>query len=106
MPVTEFVTLKFKHPHTWDDPDVQKNFQLLSDWQSNCSGCILAFYSSAADSSLLYLISGWKDVPAHNKWIASDKNQHLWKIFNPTLSIATFTHVEMDFERIPRQLGV
>jgi hypothetical protein len=101
MPVTEFVSFRFKAPHTLHDDDVRSNFQKVSSWQSEWSKYPLTFYNAVDDPSVVYLVSGWEDVEAHMKWIESEKNQTLLKIFEPILSIIDFAHLEIDFTMIP-----
>ncbi len=101
MPVTEFVTFRFKEPYTLDNEEVRSQFRKVAAWQSEWSNYPLTFYKSVEDSALLYLVSGWKDVDAHGEWIKSERNQNLLQIFDPILTIVDFVHLEMDFAVIP-----
>jgi len=101
MPVTELVTFRFKAPHTLNENDVRSQFQKLSSWQSGWSKYPLTFYNAVDNPAIVYLVSGWEDVQAHMKWIESDGNQELLRIFDPILSIVDFAHLEIDFTLIP-----
>ena len=106
MPVTEFVAFRLKAPYTLNDKDTRSNFQTLSSWQSDWSKYPLTFYNAVDDPAIVYLVSGWKDVEDHMKWIGSERNQSLIKIFEPILSIIDFAHVEVDFRLIPSDTGM
>lgn len=101
MPVTEFVAFKLKAPHNLNDEDTRSNFQKISSWQSDWSKYPLTFYNAVDDPAIVYLVSGWKDVEDHMKWIGSEKNQILLQIFQPILSIIDFAHIDVDFRLIP-----
>jgi len=101
MPVTELVKFRFKAPHTPNDSEVRSQFQKLSSWQSEWSKYPLTFYNAVDDPAIVYLVSGWDDVQAHTKWIESDGNQKLLRIFEPILSIVDFAHLEIEFNLIP-----
>lgn len=101
MPVTEFVTFRLKAPYTLDNGEVRSNFQKLSSLQSKWSKSPLTFYTARDDPSVIHLLSGWDDVPAHMKWVESEGNQTLIRLFDPILSIVDFTHLEIDFAAIP-----
>ena len=106
MPVTELVTFRFKTPHTLNDDEIRSEFRKLSSWQSEWSKYPLTFYNAVDDPAVVYLVSGWEDVPAHMKWIESEGNQTLLRIFDPILSIVDFAHLEIDFTLIPSDTGL
>jgi hypothetical protein len=54
-----------------------------------------------ATTSQGHLITGWKDVPAHEKWIAGDQNQELVVKFGPFLKVKGLAHLDMDFNTMP-----
>src|SRR5260221_4176618 len=101
MPVTELATFRFKVPHTLNDSEVRSQFQKLSSWQSGWSKYPLTSYNAVDDPAIVYLVSGWEDVQAHMKWIESDGNQELLRIFDSILSIVDFAHLEIEFTLIP-----
>ncbi|KAJ3514204.1 hypothetical protein NLJ89_g2504 [Agrocybe chaxingu] len=101
MPITEFATLRIKEPYTLQDEDLHGHFRTLSKWQAEWSSFPLTFYTNVDDHSLIYLISGWESVEAHMKWIASERNQELLRIFDSFISIAAFAHIDIDFTEIP-----
>jgi len=103
MPVTEFVTLKFKQPFNIDHPPIRQGFQTLFIQQSEWSGYPLTLYINTTNERIVYLVSGWEDVEAHNKWIASQANQDLLTYFEPFVTIDDFTHVAIDFAQFPTE---
>jgi len=106
MPITEFVTFRFKEPFTLESDEVRTKFCTLSNWQSEWSKYHLTFYNATEDPALVYLISGWDNISAHMEWIESERNQTLLKIFDPILSIVDFVHLEIDFAQIPPETQV
>ncbi|KIM48610.1 hypothetical protein M413DRAFT_437812 [Hebeloma cylindrosporum] len=106
MPVTEFVTLKFKEPFTINHPPIHQGFQTLFPQQAEWSGYPLTLYQNTQDERLFYLISGWDNVEAHNKWIASQANQDLFTYFEPFITIEDFAHVAIDFRQFPTEVEV
>ncbi|KAI0314406.1 hypothetical protein OF83DRAFT_1063849 [Amylostereum chailletii] len=78
MTITEFTILTFRSSDTtFHSPTLTSLFTLLSERQSSHSGYPLHFYTNASDPCELFLTSGWRDVPAHHDWIASQGNQEL-----------------------------
>jgi hypothetical protein len=106
MPVTEFATLKFKEPFTIDHPPIHQGFQTLFIQQAERSGYPLTLYINTQDERIVYLVSGWEDVEAHNKWIASQANQDLLSYFEPFVVIDDFAHVKIDFGHFPAEAEV
>jgi len=104
MPVTEFVTLKFKQPFTIDHPPIRQGFQTLFIQQSEWSGYPLTLYINTKNEHIVYLVSGWEDVEAHNTWIASEANQDLLTYFEPFVTIDDFAHVAIDFAQFPTEV--
>ena len=97
MPVTEFVTLKFKESFTIHHPPIRQGFQTLLVEQAEWSGYPLTLYINPQNERLAYLVSGWEDVEAHNKWIAS-KDSHNLSTF---ITVEDFAHVAIDFGEFP-----
>jgi hypothetical protein len=102
MPVTEFVALKFKEPFTIDHPPILQEFQTILPKQAEWSGYPVTLYINAQDERLVYIISGWEDVEAHNKWIASQTNPKLLTYF----TVDDFAHVSIDFAQFPTEAEV
>lgn len=101
MPVTEFAILEALEPHAVDSPLVQTFLADVARQQAAWSGYPLLFFKDAAKPTAIYLISGWTDVPAHDKWIASEPNQELLGRAGPILAVKQFFHLNIDFEMIP-----
>jgi len=106
MPVTEFATLKFKGPFTIDHPPIRQGFQTLFVQQAEWSGYPLTLYINTQNERLVYLVSGWEDVEAHNKWIASQTNKDLLAFFELFITIDDFAHVGIDFSQFPTEAEV
>jgi len=106
MPVTEFATLKFKEPFTIDHPPIRQGFQTLFVQQAEWSGYPLTLYINTQNEQLVYLVSGWESVEAHNKWIASQANKDLLAFFEPFITIDDFAHVAIDFAQFPTNAEV
>lgn len=100
MPVTEFVTFKLKEPYTIENQELRQRLLILSDRQSNWSLYPLMFYVDIEDQAVIYLISSWESVAVHTKWIESEQNQDLLKMFETILSITNFTHIDFDSTEI------
>lgn len=98
MTVTELAILSLNPSVTLPSATLSPYFALLSSRQSAWSGHPLRFYT--LDNKVL-LLSGWADVPAHNDWIASEGNRELLSLLTPHLSIETFVHLDVPFERVP-----
>ncbi|TFY80034.1 hypothetical protein EWM64_g3978 [Hericium alpestre] len=105
MPVTEFATLELIAPFKVHHSDVLPIFRTLSKRQAAWSGYPLYFYQNTAKPSEIYLISGWKDVPAHYEWIASQGNQELLTMFKPYLDVKDLVHLDLDFREIKKGVG-
>lgn len=102
MTVTEFSVLLLRSSDlSLHSPPLAPLFTLLSERQSSYSGFPLRFYINKASPCEVYLISGWKDVPAHNVWIASEGNQELLRLLEPYLTIKDFIHLDVPFETMP-----
>ncbi|RDB22125.1 hypothetical protein Hypma_010715 [Hypsizygus marmoreus] len=107
MPITEFATLQLTSPYTLSSPPLQELFETLSTRQAAWSKHPLYFFVDALDSSIIYLITGWDDVPPHWRWIESDENQELVKAFAPTyLTVKGLLHLEIDFTVIPKEVAL
>uniref|UniRef100_A0A0W0EXW0 ABM domain-containing protein n=1 Tax=Moniliophthora roreri TaxID=221103 RepID=A0A0W0EXW0_MONRR len=103
MPITEFATLTFNTPiSTAPLPEL---LQRLSTNQSAWSGYPLLFFVDTSDPNIIYLVSGWESVAAHQKWIESNENQELLRLFGPYVEITGFSHLEVNFDEVPREQG-
>jgi hypothetical protein len=101
MPITEFASLSLISPNTLSDPHVVNFFSNLSSWQSSSSGYPLTFFTNPAEPAEIHLITGWDDVGAHEKWIASSRNQELLQIAEGFLNIIGMVHLDLDFNEFP-----
>ena len=108
MTITEFAILVFKSPPDFSDPTLQSLFQNLADWQSDCSGLPLVFFTNPDDPLQIHLVTGWKSVPAHEAWIRGERNQVLLRLFAPYVDMTKIrmVHLGMDFEAIPTDAGM
>ncbi|KAG1816571.1 hypothetical protein EV424DRAFT_1513567 [Suillus variegatus] len=98
MPVTEFASLSLIPPNsTLSDPHVIDFFSKVSSWQSSSSGYPLNFFTNSAEPAEIYLITGWDDVRAHERWIASSRNQELLQIAEAFLNIIGMVHLDLNF---------
>ncbi|KAA1469277.1 hypothetical protein DENSPDRAFT_757529, partial [Dentipellis sp. KUC8613] len=96
MPVTEVAILNLIPPHEFRSPTLLPLFRLLAKRQSAWSGFPLRFFQNTSKEGEIYLVSGWKDVPAHYEWIASDANQELLELLKSYLTVASLMHLEID----------
>jgi hypothetical protein len=106
MPITEFVILHLLHPHSFQSGGPEEIFRTLDIWQSESSTYPLYFYADKSDSSTIYLISGWHDVDAHMRWIASNRNQELLRVSKPFLEVKSMVHLGIDFTTMPNDCDV
>ncbi|KAI6005446.1 hypothetical protein EDD15DRAFT_637328 [Pisolithus albus] len=102
MPITEFASLQFKASRGLSEPDILALFQMLSAWQSECSGYPLLFFTNPKAPSEIHLVTGWESVEAHEAWILGERNQELLRVFMPFINILGMVHLDIDFECIPR----
>lgn len=102
MSITEIASLELIPPYTLEEPDPSfVKFIGLTDQQVEWSGYPLRFFTNPAKPSEIYLITGWKDVVSHLKWIASDQNQALLRGFGQFIKVNGMVHVDMDFSSMP-----
>ena len=101
MTVTEFVTLTLTPPHTLESPLVQATLDKVAYQQADWSGHPLLYFQDVQNPADIYLISGWKDVAVHEKWIVSETNQALLKEVAPLVQITRFAHLAIDFQAMP-----
>lgn len=102
MAITEFASLQFKASRGLSEPDILARFQKLSAWQSECSGYPLLFFTNPKAPSEIHLITGWESVEAHETWIMGERNQELLRMFMPFVNILGMVHLDIDFERVPK----
>lgn len=93
MSITEFASLQLKEGKTWED--ILPYIRTLSHEQANISGFRLYFFDEALsdNTGMIYLLSGWVDVSAHEHWIASDMNQRLLRDLGPLLEVRSLPTV-------------
>lgn len=91
MPVTELATLQLKPGKEW--ADILPHIRDVSREQSSWSGYPLYFFDDAHTAGLIYLLSGWESVEAHERWIASPMNQSLVQALEPHLDILGLQHL-------------
>jgi hypothetical protein len=101
MPITEFASLSLIPPNTLSDTHIIHLFSKISSWQSSTSGYLLTFFTNPAEPAEIHLITGWDDVRAHEKWIASSRNQELLQIAKGFLNIIGMVHLDLDFNEFP-----
>jgi hypothetical protein len=103
MSITEFASLELISPHSLEDPHplLAKLFARLADQQAAWSSHDLLFFTNTSSPSEIYLITGWKDVPAHEKWIASDQNKELVVKFGRFLKVNGMVHLNLDYNTVP-----
>ncbi|KAK0187194.1 hypothetical protein F5146DRAFT_766602 [Armillaria mellea] len=97
MTITEFVELQFHSVDFLSQPSLRDLLLRLRTNQGAWSGFPVYFYTTKDSENILYLISGWQSVPAHEEWIASDENQTLLKLFEPHVQITDFVHLDVEF---------
>ena len=103
MSTTEFASLELVAPHNLEDPDplLAKLLGRLADQLPTWSSHDLLFFTNATSPSEIYLIAGWKDVPAHEKWIESNQNQELLAKSKRFLKVKSMVHLNLDFNTVP-----
>jgi hypothetical protein len=104
MPITEFASLSLIPPNTLSDPHVVDLFSKVSSCQSSSSGYPLIYFTNPAEPAEIHLITGWEDVRAHEKWIASSRNQELLQIAEGLLNIIGMVHLDLDFNEFPAEV--
>lgn len=105
MPVTEFAILEARAPYTVDSPIIQTFLQKVAQRQAAWSGYPLLFFRDSKTPAIIFLISGWKNIPAHQEWIASDGNQDFLREMQDILEVRAFHHLEINFETIPSNVS-
>lgn len=103
MTITEFATLELIEPYTLEDP-VPLLVTLLgraADWQASWSSYPLSFFTNPVKPSEIHIITGWKDVAAHEAWIASDQNQELLQKLSKFLTVKGMVHLDINFSLVP-----
>ena len=106
MTVTEFAGLEAQGQHAVDSPIIQEFLTKVAQRQAAWSGYPLLFFQDTSNSKVLYLISGWRDVPAHGEWIASTGNQELLREMEGIMTVREFRHLDIDFETLPQDVAV
>lgn len=96
MTITEFAELQFHSADFLSQPSSRDHLLRLRTNQGAWSGFPVYFYMKDSEK-VLYLISGWQSVLAHEEWIASDENQTLLKLFEPHVQITDFVHLDVEF---------
>lgn len=101
MTVTEFAVLEACAPYTADSPIIRAFLDKVAQRQAAWSGYPLLFFRHSKTPAIIFLISGWKDIPAHNEWIVSEGNQELLREAQEILGVNDFHHLEINFETMP-----
>ncbi|KAG2154090.1 hypothetical protein DEU56DRAFT_772888 [Suillus clintonianus] len=101
MPITEFASLSLIPPNKLSDPHVVDLFSKVSSWQASSSGYPLCFFTNPEEPAEIHLITGWDDVRAHERWIASSRNQELLQTAEGFLNIIGMVHLDLDFNAFP-----
>ncbi|SJL06619.1 uncharacterized protein ARMOST_09961 [Armillaria ostoyae] len=96
MTITEFAELQFHSADFLSKPSLRDLLLRLRTNQGAWSGFPVYFYTKDSEQ-VLYLISGWQSVLAHEEWIASGENQTLLKLFEPHVQITDFVHLNVEF---------
>ncbi|KAH7915319.1 hypothetical protein BJ138DRAFT_998285 [Hygrophoropsis aurantiaca] len=80
MPITELAALEFISPHSLGHPPVAELFRTLGVQQAAWSGYPVLHFTNAdpSRSAEFYIVSGWEDEEAHNKWLTAEENQEPW----------------------------
>ncbi|KAJ2924001.1 hypothetical protein H1R20_g13090, partial [Candolleomyces eurysporus] len=99
MAITEFASLKLKAPHTVTSDPFPELFKLVREGQSAWSSYPLLYFADTSDQSVMYILSGWESVSAHEEWIKSDGNQDLLKRFASYLEDVTLRHLNVTFDK-------
>jgi len=105
MTITEFASLELIAPHNLANPDplLVKLLGRGADQQSAWSCFDLSFYTNDSSPSEIYLIAGWRDVPAHERWIASNRNQELMVKLGRFLKVRWMVDLNLDFNTVPTE---
>jgi hypothetical protein len=98
MTITEFALLKLKAPYTVTSDPLPELLKLVRERQSAWSSFPLLFFTEANDKSIVYILSGWDSVAAHEEWIKSEGNQDLLKKFGSYLEDVTLRHLDLAFD--------
>ena len=104
MSVTEFARLEFVKPNDLFSPNILPLFTKVSELQAAWSGYPLLFYRNINKEDEYFLISGWKDVPAHEAWMKSEQNQGLLKALGSSVGAIDLIHLNIDYDQMPKDL--
>ncbi|KAF7799612.1 hypothetical protein EIP86_010850 [Pleurotus ostreatoroseus] len=100
--ITEFATLEVTPPFTLSSPQIQNFLRKVAHGQESWSHHPVLFYQDALNSKVIYLISGWESISAHDAWIASEENQLLLKEASLLLSVKALAHISINFNNVPK----
>ena len=100
MTVTEFVTLEVLLPYDSRSSAIQDFFRKVAELQSATSGYPMRFFQDA-NASTLYILAGWPDAAAHQKWIESEGNGALVAEMQSKVAVKGLVHLDIDFNAIP-----
>jgi heme-degrading monooxygenase HmoA len=100
-PPQNLASFSLVSPNKLSDPHVVELFSKVSSWQASSSGYPLCFFTNPEELAEIYLITGWDDVAAHEKWIKSPRNQELLQIAKKILNIIGMVHLDIDFSKFP-----
>ncbi|OJT08699.1 hypothetical protein TRAPUB_425 [Trametes pubescens] len=98
MSVTEIATLRLVPPHTWSSPATRSFFAAAASQQAARSGCPLHYFQDTADAAIVYILTGWESVAAHEAWIASEANQKLLERGTGLIEVVGLQHARFAVE--------
>lgn len=94
MSVTEIATLKLVPPHTWSSPATRSFFAAAASQQAARSGYPLHYFEDTTDAAIVYILTGWESVAAHEAWIASEANQKLLERGTGLIEVVGLQHAQ------------
>ncbi|KAL1944765.1 hypothetical protein VTO73DRAFT_3195 [Trametes versicolor] len=98
MSVTEIATLKLVPPHTWSSPATRSFFAAAASQQAARSGYPLHYFEDTTDAAIVYILTGWESVAAHEAWIASEANQKLLERGTGLIEVVGLQHARFAIE--------
>ncbi|KAH6894969.1 hypothetical protein BKA70DRAFT_1117269 [Coprinopsis sp. MPI-PUGE-AT-0042] len=104
MPVIEIAIVRFSKPYAADP--LPKILRAAQAGESAWAGYPVIYYADPERDDTIYLVSGWKDVAAHEAWIVSDENQDLSAQIEPFVVELSIRHLEIDPAAIPMDSGI
>lgn len=108
MTITELATLKLYNPYNATTHGIDGIFLGATAAQTKWSSQPVYLFSDHEDPQLqriIYLISGWESVSAHQEWIASDENQSWLKALEDYVDEVQLKHLDFAFEKEALDVG-